>query len=177
MAAAPPQPDRAPGRAREVERSGLQLQLRRAQAEAGDVVLLYGDEGEALTPGAFAARNPTLPRPCLGRTRRRYSGASAGAGAQGRHSGRAGRDYPFGLGPHLAHRTQQRLYRFARTARPRLRTRSGSNTQARRACARPWPHPHQQGDHQGPGSRWIGCPATPRNSTPSGANLTFGAHA
>lgn len=28
---------------------GLKLQLRRAQAEAGDVVLLYGDESEALT--------------------------------------------------------------------------------------------------------------------------------
>ena len=28
---------------------GLRLQLRRAQAEAGDIVLLYGDESEALT--------------------------------------------------------------------------------------------------------------------------------
>ena len=48
MAAAPPQPDRPPGRA-DVERVGLRLQLRRAQAAAGDVVLLYGDESEALT--------------------------------------------------------------------------------------------------------------------------------
>jgi len=32
-----------------VERVGLRLQLRRAQAEADDVVLLYGDESEALT--------------------------------------------------------------------------------------------------------------------------------
>ena len=32
-----------------MERVGLRLQLRRAQAEAGDVVLLYGDESEALT--------------------------------------------------------------------------------------------------------------------------------
>jgi transposase len=32
-----------------VERAGLRLQLRRAQAEAGDIVLLYGDESEALT--------------------------------------------------------------------------------------------------------------------------------
>jgi hypothetical protein len=31
-----------------VERVGLRLQLRRAQAEAGDVVLLYSDESEAL---------------------------------------------------------------------------------------------------------------------------------
>lgn len=32
-----------------MERVGLRLQLRRAQAEAGDVALLYGDESEALT--------------------------------------------------------------------------------------------------------------------------------
>lgn len=35
--------------AQAVERVGLRLQLRRAQAEAGDTVLLYGDESEALT--------------------------------------------------------------------------------------------------------------------------------
>ncbi len=34
---------------RDVEQVGLRLQLRRAQAAAGDVVLLYGDESEALT--------------------------------------------------------------------------------------------------------------------------------
>src|SRR5271166_2825345 len=33
----------------EVERVGLRLQLRKRQAEAGDIVLLYGDESEALT--------------------------------------------------------------------------------------------------------------------------------
>jgi hypothetical protein len=33
----------------EVERAGLRLQLRKQQAEAGDIVLLYGDESEALT--------------------------------------------------------------------------------------------------------------------------------
>jgi hypothetical protein len=32
-----------------VERVGVRLQLRRAQAEAGDIVLLFGDESEALT--------------------------------------------------------------------------------------------------------------------------------
>ena len=32
-----------------MERVGLRLRIRRAQAEAGDVVLLYGDESEALT--------------------------------------------------------------------------------------------------------------------------------
>ena len=34
---------------REVARVGLRLQLRKQQAEAGDIVLLYGDESEALT--------------------------------------------------------------------------------------------------------------------------------
>ena len=32
-----------------VDRVGLRLQLRKRQAEAGDIVLLYGDESEALT--------------------------------------------------------------------------------------------------------------------------------
>ena len=35
--------------AAEIERVGLRLQLRKAQAEAGDIILLYGDESEALT--------------------------------------------------------------------------------------------------------------------------------
>ena len=35
--------------AAEVERVGLRLRLRKQQAEAGDIVLLYGDESEALT--------------------------------------------------------------------------------------------------------------------------------
>ena len=32
-----------------MDRIGLRLQLRKRQAEAGDIVLLYGDESEALT--------------------------------------------------------------------------------------------------------------------------------
>ena len=35
--------------AAEIERVGLRLQLRKQQSEAGDIVLLYGDESEALT--------------------------------------------------------------------------------------------------------------------------------
>jgi len=35
--------------ASEVNRIGLRLQLRKCQAEAGDIILLYGDESEALT--------------------------------------------------------------------------------------------------------------------------------
>jgi hypothetical protein len=33
----------------EIDRVGLRLQLRRAQAKAGDIVLLYADESDALT--------------------------------------------------------------------------------------------------------------------------------
>ena len=32
-----------------MNRIGLRLQLRKRQAEAGDIILLYGDESEALT--------------------------------------------------------------------------------------------------------------------------------
>jgi len=35
--------------ANDIERVGVRLQLRKQQAEAGDIVLLYGDESEALT--------------------------------------------------------------------------------------------------------------------------------
>ena len=38
----------------EIARVGLRLQLRKAQAEAGDIVLLYGDESEALTHPSLA---------------------------------------------------------------------------------------------------------------------------
>ena len=42
--------------AAEVERVGLRLQLRKRQAEAGDIVLLYGDESEALGAASANAR-------------------------------------------------------------------------------------------------------------------------
>ena len=51
----------------EAERVGLRLQLRKQQAEAGDIVLLYGDESEALT-------HPYLARAWA------KSGAGAGTG-------------------------------------------------------------------------------------------------
>src|SRR3546814_9354182 len=38
----------------EVDRIGLRLRLRRAQAEAGDISLLFADESEALTPPYLA---------------------------------------------------------------------------------------------------------------------------
>ena len=57
---------------------GLRLQLLKAQAEAGDIVLLYGDESEALT-------HPDLAR--AGPARRRPACAGAGAGQEGGDDG------------------------------------------------------------------------------------------
>jgi hypothetical protein len=53
---------------------GLRLQLRKQQAEAGDIVLLYGDESEALThpylARAWAKSGADLRVPAPGRPRR-----------------------------------------------------------------------------------------------------------
>ena len=49
LAAAPAHAEGTSDGKREVARVGLRLQLRKQQAEAGDIVLLYGDESEALT--------------------------------------------------------------------------------------------------------------------------------
>jgi hypothetical protein len=53
---------------------GLRLQLRKAQAEAGDIILLYGDESEALThpylARAWALRGADLRVPAPGQTRK-----------------------------------------------------------------------------------------------------------
>jgi len=52
-----------------VERIGLRLQLRKRQAEAGDIILLYGDESEALThpylarAWAKSGADPRVPAP------------------------------------------------------------------------------------------------------------------
>jgi transposase len=60
--------------AREVERIGLRLQLRKQQAEAGDIVLLYGDESDALThpylAHAWAKSGADLRVPALGQTKK-----------------------------------------------------------------------------------------------------------
>src|SRR6516225_7607239 len=56
-----------------IERVGLRLQLRKAQAEAGDIVLLYGDESEALThpylARAWAKRGADLRVPAPGQAK------------------------------------------------------------------------------------------------------------
>jgi transposase len=53
---------------------GLRLQLRKAQAEAGDIVLLYGDESEALThpylARAWATRGADLRVPAPGQAKK-----------------------------------------------------------------------------------------------------------
>jgi len=60
--------------AAEVERVGLRLQLRKAQAEAGDIVLLFGDESEALThpylARAWAKRGADLRVPAPGQAKK-----------------------------------------------------------------------------------------------------------
>ena len=43
---------------------GLRLQLRKAQAEAGDIILLYGDESEALSNLIWRGRGPCAVRTC-----------------------------------------------------------------------------------------------------------------
>jgi transposase len=60
--------------AAEIARAGLRLTLRKAQAEAGDIVLLYGDESEALThpylARAWARRGADLRVPAPGQARK-----------------------------------------------------------------------------------------------------------
>src|SRR5215218_9304539 len=60
--------------AAEVERVGLRLQLRKRQAEAGDIILLYGDESEALThpylARAWAKSGADLRVPAPGQARK-----------------------------------------------------------------------------------------------------------
>jgi transposase len=57
-----------------VERVGLRLKLRKAQAEAGDIVLLYADESEALThpylARAWAKRGADLRIPAPGQSKK-----------------------------------------------------------------------------------------------------------
>lgn len=60
--------------ASEVDRIGLRLHLRKRQAEAGDIVLLYGDESEALThpylARAWAKSGADLRVPAPGHARK-----------------------------------------------------------------------------------------------------------
>ena len=68
VAAAAAHLERSPDRRRDRAR-GLRLQLRKAQAEAGDIVLLYGDESEALTHLIWRGRGPSAAPICACRRR------------------------------------------------------------------------------------------------------------
>lgn len=72
--------------AAEVERVGLRLQLRKQQAKAGDIVLLYGDESETLT------------HPYLALGLGKDGGGSARSGAGPSQEGRNARLTQAGLG-------------------------------------------------------------------------------
>ena len=60
--------------AAEIDRVGLRLKLLKAQADAGDIVLLYGDESEALThpylARAWARRGADLRVPAPGQAKK-----------------------------------------------------------------------------------------------------------
>jgi transposase len=60
--------------ANEIDRVGLRLKLRKAQAEAGDIVLLFADESEALThpylARAWAKRGADLRVPAPGQSKK-----------------------------------------------------------------------------------------------------------
>ena len=57
-----------------IDRFGLRLKLRKAQAEAGDLVLLFSDESEALThpylARAWAKRGADLRVPAPGQSKK-----------------------------------------------------------------------------------------------------------
>jgi hypothetical protein len=59
---------------RRIDRVGLRLKLRRQQAEAGDIVLLYADESEALThpylARVWAKRGANLRVPAQGKAKK-----------------------------------------------------------------------------------------------------------
>jgi hypothetical protein len=132
-----------------VDRAGLRRKLLKAQAEAGDIVLLFGDESEALThpylAHAWAKRGADLRVPC------------AGAGRQGGDARRAR------LGPARPRRPDQPdqaqfgLHRPPGRTRPALGPEAGPGDAARNPGARQRPDPHQQGDPRRPRRRahWL----------------------
>ena len=108
---------------RRIDRVGLRLKLRRQQAEAGDIVLLYADESEALThpylARVWAKRDANLRVPAPGKVKKV---AMMGAFAWPRPQ--ADRDY-------LAHQAQRRFHRSFGRTRPALRPQTGPQDQAR----------------------------------------------
>ena len=119
---APAHAERPPDCRRDSQRVGLRLQLRKAQAEAGDIILCYGDESEALT-------HPYLAR----------AWALRGADLRVLAPGQAKKVAIIGSLDHVTRQlivhtgpdqAQPRLYRSPRATRPSVRssTRTGNKT-------------------------------------------------
>ena len=125
-----------------MDRSGLRLKLFKAQAEAGDIVLLFADESEALT-------HPYLAR--LGQEGRGPSGPSARTGAKDRDDGLA-RLRPAQVDRHdVPDQAELRFHRTFADARPPLRPQTWCADEAGGPCPRQWSHPRQQGQPGGAG--------------------------
>ncbi len=141
--------------ASEVERVGLRLQLRKQQAEAGDIVLLYGDESEALThpylARAWAKSGADLRIPAPGQARKVAMLGSLRSPHAPAHR------------PYQPHQAQQRLHRSSRTTRPPLRAPARPPRQAGRAGRGQRPDPHQQAPPWQPAR--TGSPSSVRPST------------
>ena len=52
-----------------MDRAGLRRKLLKAQAEAGDIMLLFGDESEALTPHTWRTSGPRKGPICASQRR------------------------------------------------------------------------------------------------------------
>ena len=117
--------------AAEIERVGLRLQLRKAQAEAGDIILLYGDESEALTHPLSGAG--------VGRARCGPAGAGARTGQESGDDRLARSCHAPVDCAYEPDQAQQRLHRSPRAVRPPVRspTGTGNNSQISKP-ARGW---------------------------------------
>ncbi len=120
----------------EVDRVGLRLKLLKQQAEAGDIVLLYGDESEALT-------HPYLAR----------AWAKVGADLRVPAPGQAKKIAILGSLDHVTRRLivhhqqdqeKQRLPRPSRTTRQAIWPKTRPAGQAGRPRRRQWSDPYQQ---------------------------------
>ena len=96
--------------ASEVDRIGLRLQLRKRQAEAGDIVLLYGDESEALTASLDLAR-------AWAKAGADLRGARAGTAEEGGDAGVARSCHPRTHRRHQPKQAQHRLRGPSRATR------------------------------------------------------------
>ena len=119
----------------EVERVGLRLQLRKQQAEAGDIILLYGDGSEALThpylARAWAKSGADLRVPAPGQAKK--------VAMLGRSITSRANSSSIPARPSAA-----RFHRPSGATRPSLWTAARATGQASRAGRGQWSDPHQQ---------------------------------